>query len=491
MSWKPEETEDWLSPFATEVHESREPVATEALELPWAETDAEFEDESWNAETESQDFEEPRPGGGGSATRPTPAATPTIGFEFDLSVGINHDVFTARAADMPAGSAFPPQHVALSDHVGRNGSNKVVDGFKLQRDGPRIEIATVPIGVHDDTSFNAVVKNVVGFARELEKARSKAKPDRAISVTNIAGHPVRFTHPRTLIAKLPLVIAARGPSGSLRWPTDAGVWAAPQATITIGLHRVGDLIDAISASAGKGRGRALTGGSSDRLGVRSDIVVAAKRRVLADRTRRLGTKLSDGSSVTKADYSERLSGLLMLMTSYMLCGEMLDTRDYELFAKGYLPINVKAPFWQLFKSALSDRERVVFKELYFKSPANFYALAKDGAKADDGKTELFPPKVRGPDLDRFHTTRLTWKTLLENTVNGIPLKVTKDNTVQKKNHKRGDEILFAPLSSIIPFDTTKPCVALELRRIGFAVHPVRFFAPLMNTVRALTKKLTS
>jgi hypothetical protein len=489
VPWKPEESAaDSLSPFAADVRESRGPGSAQYLELPWAETDGEFGDESW---TESESFEEPRSGGSGSTAVVPPAATPTIGFEFDLSVGINHDVFTARAADMPAGTTFPPQHVALSDHVGRDASQKVVDGFKLQRDGPRIEIATVPIGIHDDASFNAVVKNVVGFAKELEKARSKVKPDRTISVTDISGHPIRFTHPRTLISKLPLVIAARGPSDSLRWPTDVEVWAAPQATITIGLHRVGDLIDAISASAGKGRGKALTGSSSQRLGVRSDIVVVAKRRVLADRTRRLGTKLSDGSAVSKADYSDRLAGLLMLMTSYMLCGEMLDKRDYELFAKGYLPINVKAPFWQLFKSALSDRERVVFKELYVNSPANFYALAKDGAKADDGKTELFPPKVRGPDLDRFHVTRLTWKTLLDNTVSGTPLKVTKDNTVQKKNHKRGDEILFAPLSSIIPFDTTKPCVALELRRIGFAVHPVRFFAPLMNTVRALTKKLTS
>jgi hypothetical protein len=76
--------------------------------------------------------------------------------------------------------------------------------------------------------------------------------------------------------------------------------------------------------------------------------------------------------------------------------------------------------------------------------------------------------------------------LLDNTVNDIPLKVTKANSVSKKHHALGDEVLWAPLSKIIPFASTKPRVALELRRIGFAPHPARFWEPLMKTVRKLT-----
>lgn len=450
--------EDWLSPFV-------------APPVQWREDP------------------DPVPKGGGPVVPATPAAPPTIGFEFDLNVGLSRDVFAARAADMPSGSTFPPEHVELTDHVGRDSTDKVVDGFKVTRDGPRLEIATVPIAIDDDASFGAVVKKVVGFARELEAARRKVKADRKITVSGIAGHPARFTHARTIISKLPLVIAARGATGRRRWPADTAVWAAPQATITIPLERVGDLIDAIDKSAKLGRGSALTGRPKQRLGVRSDFVVTAKRRVLADRTRKLGAKLSDKSTVTVSDYTDRLAGLLILMTGYMLCGEVLDSNDYELFAKSYLPINVKAPFWQLFKFGLSDRERLVFRDLYVTRRENFFALAKDGATAGDASKELFPPKVRGPDLDRFHTTRLTWGTLLDNTVNGTPLIVTKDNTVTKKKHAKGDEVLFAPLSTIIPFDKTKPRVALELRRLGFAEHPVRFFEPLMKTVRDLTRRL--
>ena len=438
---------------------------------------------------ERTEFQAPGPRPGGKAAPAPPAAPATIGFEFDLNVGLSRPVFTARAADMPAGSVFPPEHQEVTTHVGRDKADKVVDGFKVTRDGPRIEIATVPIAIDDNASFTAVLKNVVGFARELEAARKKVGADRAISVTGVSGHPVRFVHPRTAIAKLPLVIAARGSSARSAWPVDTDVWAAPQATITILLERVGDLVDAIAKSAKLGRGAALTGGPRQRLGVRSDIVVAAKRRVLADRARKLGTALSDKSKVTAADYTDRLAGLLILMTSYMLCGEMLDSNDYELFAKSYLPINVKAPFWQLFKLALSDRERLVFRELYVTKPESFYTLAKDGATAADAGKELFPPQVRGPDLDRFHAKRLTWGMLLDCTVKEKPLLVTKDNTVAKKKHAKGDEVLFAPLSSMIPFDRTTPRVALELRRIGFAAHPVRFFGPLMKTVRKLTQTL--
>ena len=203
----------------------------------------------------------------------------------------------------------------------------------------------------------------------------------------------------------------------------------------------------------------------------------------------MGTELSDKSKIKAADYTDQLAGLLMLMTSYMLCGEILDSRDYERFAKSYLPINVKAPFRDLFRDQLTARERQVFKELYFDNRANFFALAKDKATTSDEDNELFPPKARG-DLDRFHSTRPTWGTLLDNTFNDIALKVTKANAVRKKKHAVGDEVLWAPLSSIIPFSATKPRVALELRRIGFDAHADGFWGALMKNVRKLVRSLT-
>jgi hypothetical protein len=426
----------------------------------------------------------------GSSPRPIATApVATIGFEFDLNVGLSRHVFTARAADMPSSAAFPGPGDKVTDHQEKDATGKLADGFDVKVDGPRIEIATLPIRVDDDATFDTVIENVLAFAKELEVERAKVRPDTSLRVADVAGHPVRFTHPRTKISKLPLVIAVRGPQDALKWPTDNGVWAAPQATVTILLEQVGHLIDAIDKSVGDGLGKALSGGSSQRLGVRSDIVVRAKRRVLADRAARIGTELSDKSKVTATDYSQRLAGLLTLMTSYLLCGEIIDSDDYELFAKAYLPINVKCPFRDLFRDALSTRERMVFKELYFNSRANFFALARDRATASDGDKELFPPKVRGPDLDRFHDHRLTWGKLLDNTVNDVPLKVTKANSVPKKNHALGDEVLWAPISKIIPFASTKPRVALELRRIGFAAHPDNTWEPLMKTVRKLVRAL--
>jgi monoamine oxidase len=466
----------------------RFPAADADIHLPEVEqSDSEVVDEEIFEDFDQFAEDDPT----GTVANPTAVATKpaTIGFEFDLNVGLNSDVFTARVADMPSGAVMPVEHEIVTDHLETDGSGKLVDGFAVKVDGSRLEIATTPITVDDDATFDAVVKNVLAFAKELEAERAKVKPDAAITVSDIAGHPVHFIHSRTKISKLPLVIAARGGSATLKWPDDKGVWAAPQATVTIPLARVGDLIDAIDKSVGEGLGKALSGDSSLRLGVRSDIVVKAKRRVLADRRARMGTELSDKSKVKAADYTDQLAGLLMLMTSYMLCGEILDSRDYEQFAKSYLPINVKAPFRDLFRDQLTARERQVFKELYFDNRANFFALAKDKATKSDEDNELFPPKARG-DIDRFHSTRPTWGTLLDNTFKDVALKVTRANTVRKKKHAVGDEVLWAPLSSIIPFSVTKPRVALELRRIGFDAHADGFWGALMKNVRKLVRSLS-
>jgi hypothetical protein len=67
--------------------------------------------------------------------------------------------------------------------------------------------------------------------------------------------------------------------------------------------------------------------------------------------------------------------------------------------------------------------------------------------------------------------------------------VTEDNDVPKKGHQKGEEILLASLSSKIDWDRTKPLIAVEMRRIGFA--PVAFdkWLSLMQRIFALAHKV--
>jgi hypothetical protein len=434
-----------------------------------------------------------------------PAPPATIGFEFDLNYGLNQGVFDelVRRGHLPAGTAFPPDHAQLTDHKKLDVGGSFADGFKTQRDNLRLEINGTPIKVDDDATFTAFVREVKKFANELLAASKPKRPDTSITVPDIRGHPIWFEHPRTLIPRFPLVIAAKGSRrrNTLRFPAEKDLWAAPQATVTLPLARVGKLILAIDKTAKDPDtrgvpGRALTGAGSDqRLGVRSDLAVKAHWRVDQDRRQRLraNTVLSDGSRLTDADFSPALTGFVTLLVMYMLTGVEVDPRDKdEEFAKGSLPLNVKTPLWQVFASALSAKERLVFKDLYGDAAkrANIFKLAKPGATAAAGATRLFPSRTHW-DLDRFFHSPPTWDMLIDLTVAGTPLRVDKPNTVVKAGHAPGDEILFAPLSSKIDFSVTNPRIAIELRRIGFEPVGWRRWEGLMERVRDLTRQLNA
>jgi len=333
-------------------------------------------------------------------------------------------------------------------------------------------------------------------------------PDSEGNPVRVAGHPTWLEHPRTEISRFPLVIHAVGSAdkGTLRFPTKTDLWASPQATVTLPLAQVGRLIDEIQRTAGGSPGEALTGRSpkslgltdrsSLRLGIRSDLAVIARRRVLADRRARFGTALPDGSTLTETDFSPALTSFVTLLVMYMLTSEIVDPRDAEseTFAKGSLPLNVKTPLREIFEHALSDREKFVFRRLYGDSArrVNIFKLAKGGATSAAGDTRLFPPHTHERDVDRFHLFPPTWNTLIELTVTNTPLRVTKPNTVRKKNHSFGDEILFAPLTSMLRFggaDGTDPRIAIELRRIGFAPVGWRRWENLMQRTLRLAKKV--
>ncbi|HEU4650759.1 MAG TPA: hypothetical protein VFS49_05035, partial [Croceibacterium sp.] len=428
---------------------------------------------------------------------PKKVATPTLGFEFDLNYGVNRGVFDARKADMPAAATFPPEYAKLTRHEGRDGAGKIVDGFTVSRDGPRFEISTVPFAIANDAEFSEISNKVIAFGTELEAAAKTV--DRAISVPGIKGHPVRFEHPKTLIDRLPIIVHQVGSAklGTLRFPSDAKLTASPQATIALPLGKIADLIGEITRSRTNKVKRddlALTGPPAMRLGLRTDLAVIARDRVLASVRRQVGTMLLDGTTLTKADLSPALVGLLTLVVMYLLTGVIVDSRDdkAEDFAKGRLPINLKTPFWQVFQFALSERERVIFRQLYANANVRttLYRLADRSATRAAGKRRLFPRDVHW-DLDRLHDQPLTWDGFIEHILSGEPLRVTKANTLLKPKHALGDEILVAPLSSKINFSKTDPLIAVELRRIGFQALPLAKWGKLMEQLRDMARRLNA
>lgn len=413
-------------------------------------------------------------------------AAPTIGFEFDLKYGVNKGVFnTLKSTNLPSGVIFPKEGEELTTHDKRKRKKRTLnDGFSTVLDGPRMEINTAEININNNAEFNKVVTNVMQFASELQQAANK-RPDRSISIPGIAGHPIWFEHPKSLIPRFPFVIHAVGKKGHLTFPSKTKLWASPQATITLPLSKVGYLIYAIKKSEGRAPGISFTGHRNQRLGLRSDLAWIARVRMLKSKRIKIGQLLSDNTRVTKGDYSPAIASLVTLLTMYLLTSEKTDRRDkVEGVAKGSLPLNVKTPFWEIFKFALTNREKFVFNELYGNPSVRqeIYKLAKPKATLHDGNNRLFPTRTHR-DIDRFHVMPLTWNMLIEHTVSGKPLLITKSNSVSKKKHKLGDQILFAPLSTLREYSKTSPLITIELRRLGF--KPVYLFRWKWLMVRLL------
>lgn len=424
-----------------------------------------------------------------------PTAKPTLGFEFDLNYGLNFHVFNALKAQMPADAHFPAEFSKVTKHEGRTSTGALADGFTVSRDGPRLEISTVPFAIADDADFAGIVKSVVAFGTELRD--SPKTTDASISVPGIKGHPTRFEHPRTVIDKLPLIVHETGSAarGTLKFPPALALAASPQATIALPLGRIGALITEIVNSRTKKARKddlALTGPPGARLGLRTDLAVIARDRVLASTRRMVGKPLLDGTTVTKADITPALNGFLTLIVMYLLTGVIVDPADkVEQFAKGSLPINLKTPFWQVYKFALTDRERTIFRQLYGNGNVRLtlYRLADGKATASAGDRRLFPQRTHW-DLDRVHKTPITWDVFIDQHILlELPVEVTKDNNLPKPRHKPGDEILIAPLSSKIDFSKTNPLIAVELRRIGFDFVPLKAWTRLMEQLREMAKRL--
>jgi hypothetical protein len=183
------------------------------------------------------------------------------------------------------------------------------------------------------------------------------------------------------------------------------------------------------------------------------------------------------------------AGQILLM--YLLTSVIVDPRGMykEAYCKGSLPLNIKTPFWQIHKHALSDREKLILYELYTdsKKRRNLFALAS-GKMDQQGRNKLFPLHTH-IDISRFHNTIPNWDLLVNALVKEEPVIVSRENRIEKKGHLKGNEILIAPLSSKIDWDKTKPNIAVEMRRLGFG--PVGFakWPGLMKGIRELAKKV--
>jgi len=438
-----------------------------------------------------------------------PPPSPTLGFEFDLNFGFERKVTDAKGLSPPAGFKWPSEALKVTDHEWKDLGGRLKDALVVTLDAVRMEIATVPFHIDSDAEFDTVVDKVTKFGQELIDA--KKTQERSLNEPGVGGHPTTFEHLRTVVNKpevdahgnikfpgdrdlasytlapVPLVIHRV----SNAYPTKTGLWSSPQATVTLHLAEFGKLVWEIHRTKGDPPGEAFTGRDSDRLGVRDDLAWLALTRTLADRKKKLGTSLSDGTKVTDADFTRTITSLVTILLMYMLTSIMRDDRDErkEQFAKGSLPLNVKTPLWEIHKFALTDREKFVLHELYTDpgKRKNLFVLAS-GQSGGQGVRKLFPDYTHA-DAERFLGTSPTWDTLVDALVKEKPVIVTEENRIAKKGHLKGDEILIAPLSSKIGWAKTKPRIAVEMRRMGFEAVGFAKWPGLMKRVRELAKKV--
>lgn len=410
-----------------------------------------------------------------------PSVAPAIGFEFDLSYG------ASAAMPPPPAPDYALEGKRITTH------SEASDGFRLKGDGNRIEISTKPFELTDagKVELDRVMGSVLAWVERTVTACQAAKPDRSLRYPARVGPPRAFA-PGDLAPDAKCIFPL-GFTGTPYYRSSCAVAASPQATLTLPLARIDELVQRIETSErSKVPGRAWSGPSTDRMGDRSTALYDARAAVNASRASHLGrSTLRDGTPVTEANYSATLQGLLILVVSYLRAGELrYDRRDWEAFAKGYLPLNVKHPFRLPFAD-LNAGEKAVFRELYTGPRTKLWRLARAGATLDDGNRVLFPPKSHAHQLRHFDPPP-TWNDLVDSMLANAPMKRNVDGVRCKSKEGLGCELLVAPCSSIIPYEPGSRRVTVEMRRIGFQwvfSHPVTFAGVRQPGWLAMTREL--
>lgn len=390
----------------------------------------------------------------------TPTKTykwPTVMFEFDVHYGF-HNKTDAQFGQSTSGM--------LTTHT------KDIDFFDVKRDGIRIEIGTKhfklsPKGLK---KIETVKSNISSFVAQIRDGCKKAKTNKRIKVEGWDGHPAPFLLPNANPAHSGVKIFKLPGRIKKRWvfTGSCSVWASPQAHITFPLAKVGELVDEIRKSIGKSDGKALTGDSPRRMGVRSDHLFKAKKAVekLRKKVITAGHILSNGTPVDATTFTDNLVGLLILQGSYLWVRDLVGPADYETYGKGHLPIYVKTPFSEIYTDILTDTERKIYSEILAGPMVRtaMFGLVRKFPKLTDGSTKLFPDVV-------VVDSSFTWDDLLDWTLGIKPLSYLPG---------RG---------TVWPVSKTKPRIALELRRIGFKPLYGSSWNTLIDTIVALTQKL--
>lgn len=413
-----------------------------------------------------------------------------IDFEFDLNWGI-------EGASPPTGSESAVNAIAdetvLTGHERRGPppARDLKDGFQVVMDGNRMEINTARFGIRGGgrRELTDTMTNILSFVNELKTGCEAVSPVTVPTPADRQRPGVPLGKPRFFDAPFSV------PPGQPMFPlgTDkyfrstCSVSAAPQCTMDVPLSGVNPLVQAIKSSKGQRPGRALTGPDARRAGVRSDALFHAQSKVNASRRRhvRLGTTLSNGTTVTNTNFSESLTGFMILLVSYLRSSVVIDPRDFEEFAKAYPPIVVHTHFRDLFHRALNVDERMVFTEL-FGDPAartNLYAMATS-SPASAGSKDLFPPKVQAKQIAEFGH-KITWDEFVNSTIADTPILSTA-----------GVETLPTPLATATvgpqeagPEGARVPGAKLEMRRIGFNWVPSSAWRGLTDRLFTLARTL--
>ena len=395
--------------------------------------------------------------------------TPAIGFEFDLNIG------STEKHVPPPGADYSRETKKITKH------KKSVDGFRLKGDGNRIEIATVPFEFTDagKREMNLVMGRVIDLIADIQKRCKATKPDYSLRYSKKIGAPKYFEPPRKKSKVSWIFPLSFYPKKRPYYSKSCRIGASPQATLTLPLAKINEFVTIIKKSEryGWSPGKTLSGPTKSRQGNRSIALYDAQRMVNISRNWHIKhkTALPSGKVVSASNFSPTLQGLMILMVSYLRTSELKyhPKNDYEIFAKAYLPLNVKNPMRLLFADLTAD-EKEVFSELYNNPKKGvkrmLYRLAYKRtryAKDSDKDKQLFPARVKNHQERYFHRAP-TWGDFLEKTVKNEPLlREVDDPTGKEKGEHVGCEVLWAPLSKNIPYETDSRRVTVEMRRLGF------------------------
>ncbi len=481
--WESEEGEEYLSDEAFEDESFEEELHEEHLEdsedgfdeLEHTHDEVEFEEE----ESVGQAFEAFRPlniddeafegvfwedqvaGGGRSKD---------FKLELELNYGMERAVGGAPQG-VPFGGGLP-EDTKVTTHT------KASDGFEVVMDGPRMEIETRRIGLEQPAELDRIMRNILGFVRDLRRACQNHSPRTIPASANPRAGKVRDFHLPVFASPDFRAFPIKDSRKQKTWfRQSCRVGVSPQCTIDVPLESVMAFVIEIKRSQGRGRSRRWTGRSSSRAGLRSDALYDAQKAVLKSFRAQ-----SAAGRATNRQLTRKLAGFMILLVQYLRTSEIryhkpdrpgdsgftkpdAGSRDHEQFAKAYVPLVVHTHFHVMFHDILNSSERTVFMNLYG-NPAvrqNLFDLALDRPGSKSGSAELFPARTRGIQMREFGSV-LTWDQLVDSAIDvSKPIKDTAGNislptplsTASKGVAKTG------------PAGARVGGVRLEMRRMGY------------------------